>query len=123
MVPLSHQLRADACVIDLVAALGLPALVVGRTALGTINHTTLTVMALRARKIPVAGIIFNQTDPAHDLPDQDHLEAITNLTGITPMITLTFTGGSEAILVGTAARQFETHKIWENITAATATRA
>lgn len=37
---------------------GLPAIVVARTTLGTINHTLLTLEALRARHIPVAGVAF-----------------------------------------------------------------
>jgi len=41
---------------DLVRALGLPAIVVARDRLGTINHTLLTLEALRARGIPVAGV-------------------------------------------------------------------
>lgn len=37
-----------------------PALVVARSALGTINHTVLTVEHLRSRGIPVLGVIFNR---------------------------------------------------------------
>lgn len=44
--------------IDLVARLGLPAVVVARTTLGTINHTLLTLAALRASSIPVAGVVM-----------------------------------------------------------------
>lgn len=44
---------------DLIAALGLPALVVAPTRLGTINHTLLTVEALRSRNLPVAGLVLN----------------------------------------------------------------
>jgi dethiobiotin synthase len=43
---------------DLVIQLGLPALVVARTAVGTINHTLLTLEALRARSIDVAGVVM-----------------------------------------------------------------
>jgi dethiobiotin synthase len=43
---------------DLIARLGLPAVVVARTALGTINHTLLTIEALRARSIFTAGVIM-----------------------------------------------------------------
>lgn len=45
--------------IDLIAALGLPVVIAARSALGTINHTLLTVEALRARDIPIAGVIMN----------------------------------------------------------------
>jgi dethiobiotin synthetase len=37
-----------------------PTLVVARPALGTINHTLLTVDALRAAKVPVAGVVINR---------------------------------------------------------------
>lgn len=44
--------------VDLIVALTLPAVVVGRTALGTINHTLLTLEALRGRQVPVAGLVL-----------------------------------------------------------------
>jgi dethiobiotin synthase len=43
---------------DLIAALSYPALVAARTALGTINHTLLTIEALRRRSIHVAGVVL-----------------------------------------------------------------
>ncbi|SKA73332.1 dethiobiotin synthase [Desulfobaculum bizertense] len=45
--------------IDLVKKLELPALVVARSGLGTINHTLLTLHALRASDIPIAGVVLN----------------------------------------------------------------
>ena len=35
-------------------------MIVARTELGTINHTLLTVEALRARGIPIAGVVLNR---------------------------------------------------------------
>jgi dethiobiotin synthetase len=43
---------------DVFAWWGLPVIVVARTGLGTINHTLLTVEALRARGVRVHGIAF-----------------------------------------------------------------
>ena len=43
---------------DLILGLGLPALIVARSTLGTINHTLLSIEALRARDIAVAGVIM-----------------------------------------------------------------
>ena len=43
---------------DLMLALSLPVLVVARTALGTINHTLLTVEALRRRSLQVAAVVL-----------------------------------------------------------------
>jgi dethiobiotin synthetase len=71
----------DECtfVSDLVKALGLPALVVARSSLGTINHTLLTLEALNARSIPVAGVIMVGSS------DRDNREAIETL-GRVPVI-------------------------------------
>lgn len=44
--------------VDVIVALGLPVLVVARTRLGTINHTLLTLEALRARSLKVAGVLM-----------------------------------------------------------------
>jgi dethiobiotin synthase len=41
---------------DFMQLLGLPLLVVARTSLGTINHTLLTIEALRRRSLDVAGV-------------------------------------------------------------------
>lgn len=43
---------------DLITQLGLPVLVVARTALGTINHTLLTLEALRHRSVDVVGVVM-----------------------------------------------------------------
>lgn len=51
-------------IIDLIDALGLPTLVVARSGLGTLNHTSLTVDALRQRAIPVLGVALNRYEGA-----------------------------------------------------------
>jgi dethiobiotin synthetase len=51
-------------VIDLVADVGLPALVVSRSGLGTLNHTALTVRALRRKGVPVVGVVLNEYEGA-----------------------------------------------------------
>ncbi len=43
---------------DLMAALGLPLVIVSRDELGTINHTLLTVEVARARNLEVAGVVL-----------------------------------------------------------------
>jgi dethiobiotin synthase len=43
---------------DWMACLALPVLVVARSGLGTINHTLLTLEALRTRRLPVAGVVM-----------------------------------------------------------------
>jgi dethiobiotin synthetase len=46
-------------IVDLIGYLQLPVVVVSANYLGSINHTLLTLEALRSRGIPVAGLIFN----------------------------------------------------------------
>ena len=43
---------------DLMEMLGLPVIVAARSTLGTINHTLLTIEALRARALGVAGVVM-----------------------------------------------------------------
>jgi len=58
MVPIEDELM----MIDLIKDLQAPAIIVARTKLGTINHTLLSVMALKQREIPLAGVVLSQTD-------------------------------------------------------------
>ncbi|NEU57703.1 dethiobiotin synthase [Halorussus sp. MSC15.2] len=51
-------------VADLVADLDVPALVVARSGLGTLNHTALTVTALRRRGVAVSGVVLNEFEGA-----------------------------------------------------------
>ncbi|MGN6727089.1 MAG: dethiobiotin synthase [Tepidisphaeraceae bacterium] len=46
--------------LDLIVALRLPTVVVARASLGTINHTLLTLEALRRVKAPIAGVVINR---------------------------------------------------------------
>ncbi|KAB0612947.1 dethiobiotin synthase [Castellaniella defragrans] len=50
---------AHCMMIDLAARLGLPVVLVARSTLGTINHTLLSLRALRARGLPVLGVVMN----------------------------------------------------------------
>ncbi|MDQ2105429.1 dethiobiotin synthase [Azospirillum isscasi] len=55
MVPVT----GDVFIIDLIARFGLPVVLVARSTLGTINHTLLSLEALRARGLAVAGVVLN----------------------------------------------------------------
>lgn len=55
MVPIN----SECLMVDLIAHLELPALVVARSGLGTINHTVLTIHELRRRAIPILGVVMN----------------------------------------------------------------
>ena len=69
------------CVADLAQRFHLPVLVVARPALGTINHTAMTVEVLRARGLEVAGIVVNRyqhdTDDVAQLTNPDEIQRVT----------------------------------------------
>lgn len=46
-------------VIDLIAKIGFPVILVSKHRLGNINHTLLSIEALKSRNIPIHGILFN----------------------------------------------------------------
>ncbi len=54
LVPLTRSLLYA----DLFARWQIPVIVCARTALGTINHSLLTIEALRARNVPIHGLAF-----------------------------------------------------------------
>jgi dethiobiotin synthetase len=51
-------IREDLLFADLFARWGLPVVLAARTALGTINHTLLSIEALRSRGVPIHGVAF-----------------------------------------------------------------
>ncbi|MEJ2033481.1 MAG: dethiobiotin synthase [Deltaproteobacteria bacterium] len=55
-------LRRDLLLADFLARLQLPTLLVARSGLGTLNHTFLTLEALRTRRIPVLGVVCSDAD-------------------------------------------------------------
>jgi dethiobiotin synthetase len=60
MVPLN----ADTLFLDVFARWQLPLILCARTRLGTINHTLLSIEAIRARNIPLLGVAFIGDDNA-----------------------------------------------------------
>ncbi|MGR3763210.1 dethiobiotin synthase [Rossellomorea sp. NS-SX7] len=76
-------LNEEETMIDLIDRLSLPVILVARAGLGTINHTVLSVMALKQRKIKIAGIILNRVTP-HEMPEieEDNRIMLEKLTGI-----------------------------------------
>jgi dethiobiotin synthetase len=55
-------LTEDSLVVDLISELRIPALIVARSGLGTINHTLLTVSYLQQHGVPIIGFILNDGD-------------------------------------------------------------
>ena len=109
MVPLS----TDALVIDFIKMSGLSALVVSPTALGTINHTCLTVSALKARGIPVAGILFNRAGGAGGVFPRvrREIERISRVPVLGSLGSFKIARGREASIVARARRALDLKRI------------
>jgi len=67
LVPLTDTLTGA----DLAAAIGLPLVLVVGMRLGCLNHALLTVEAIRARGLVLAGWIANRVDPGFLCPDEN----------------------------------------------------
>ena len=59
-------LRRDLLLIDLLARQPMPTLLVAKSGLGTLNHTLLSLEALRQRRIPVLGVVCTDNEPGLD---------------------------------------------------------
>ncbi len=78
---------------DLIRDLGLPLLVVSRNALGTLNHTLLTLRAAQQAGIPVRGVILNRCEAGgKDVIEQGHADIITELSGVPVLGEIPFLG-------------------------------
>ena len=78
MVPISEE----QLIIDVVRLLQLPLIIVARTALGTINHTLLTVREAQRAGIRVCGIILNKVSPEPDEAEDTNPEVIRKFSNV-----------------------------------------
>lgn len=67
---------------DLAADLALPVILVVGNRLGALNHTILTVEAIRARGLPIAGLVINQLSDELDTAAITNKGMIEQLTGV-----------------------------------------
>ena len=68
-------LRRDLLQIEQIQRWGLPVLLVARSGLGTLNHTLLSIEALRRRAIPLLGLLLNGP------PHADNPRTLEQLSG------------------------------------------
>lgn len=78
---------------DVIRELDLPSLIVADAGLGTINEVVLTVEYMKARNLPVHGIILNHFHPS-DVMEEDNLRMCEAMTGI-PVIACVKEGDKE----------------------------
>lgn len=95
MVPLTKETKKKGFyfVRDLIKDMQLPAVVVTRPSLGTINHTLLTMEALKNKKIPIKGFIINFSEPPkNDIAEKTNPQILKEIIeipclGILPYLT------------------------------------
>ncbi|RWX64621.1 dethiobiotin synthase [Mesorhizobium sp. M2A.F.Ca.ET.039.01.1.1] len=84
MVPLNRQTRF----IDIFRDWQLPVILCARTALGTINHTLLSIEALRARAIPLLGVAFigdEMADTQKTIAEMGRVSVLGRLPHLDPL--------------------------------------
>jgi dethiobiotin synthetase len=83
--------------LDLMQRLGYPIILVARRGLGTINHTLLSLEALRHARLDVAGVIFNEAeDVAEDFIRQDNPRAVEAFGRVPVLGNMDFLPGLDA---------------------------
>ena len=113
LVPVNDRER----MVDLMARLGLPAVVVARCTLGTINHTLLTLEALRARSIAVAGVVM-VGDPSPDNREAIERYGAVSVLGTLPILNpLSPTALQQAASALSDLAVLEAHFVQEDATA------
>ncbi len=84
MVPVTEK----TLMIDLIKSLAFPVLLSARTTLGTVNHTLLSVEALRSRNIDILGIVLSPSTVQPGLEEEFTPRDIARLVEDVPVVTL-----------------------------------
>lgn len=95
MVPLTTNFM----VIDLIAQLNIPVILVSAYYLGSINHTLLSAEALQKRNIPIKGVIFNGNEV------KSTREVIESYTGLKTLYHLPYSENLTSQFIDNHARQ------------------
>jgi len=86
MVPIQGNLM----MIDLVEQIGFPTIIVGRTGLGTINHSLLTLNALEQRSLEPLGIVLSCSAPDSGPEEQFTQSDLSRLAQTVPVLVLPY---------------------------------
>jgi dethiobiotin synthetase len=86
----------DATNLDLIAALGAPALLVGGSYLGAISHNLTALAALKARGCRTAVLALSESPDGVDL--QETASELRRFWPETPVVTVRRDGGADAVL-------------------------
>ena len=81
---------------NLIKEMKIPAVIITRSKIGTVNHTIMTCKMCEKYKIPVKGIIINNFDDGYPIPELKR--DLQNLTGIKVLGSIPFKNLSDASL-------------------------
>ena len=81
-------LNKDHFIIDLISFFKLPAILVSRTGLGTINHTLLSLEAMRRRDISIAGVVLNGPENPGNRRAIEEFGQVTVIASLPPLAPL-----------------------------------
>ena len=99
MVPI----RDDFFVIDLISMLKAQTILVSRSGLGAINHSLLSLEALKIRRIRPLGIVFNRLQPGPlSIPEKTNPAVVTKISNIPTLGVFPFMKSCEANCAGKA---------------------
>ncbi|MFH1282551.1 MAG: dethiobiotin synthase [bacterium] len=87
MVPITNKYL----LIDFIKDLNYPVVIVARSGLGTINHTILTIEALRKKGIKILGIIYNKFNK-NSLDHSVSYKEVEKVTGVPCLVRLVVKG-------------------------------
>ncbi|MEW6104376.1 MAG: dethiobiotin synthase [bacterium] len=93
LVPISRK----TLIIDIVNEVSLPVLIVSKNRLGTINHSLLTIEALKNRNMKILGIIFNNPKREKEEILKNNPKIIRDLTKIRVLGILPYINDIEAL--------------------------
>lgn len=109
LVPLNEK----DLIVDIVKDLKLKVLVVAKNKLGAINHTLLTIEALKRRKINILGVLFNNSPDSQEMIIKDNPQIIKKFTNTETFGILPWSNNAGKLYKSFSAIG---NKIWEKIT-------
>jgi dethiobiotin synthetase len=86
--------------LDLARDLDLPVIIVSRPCLGTINHTLLTIDALKNKGLDISGVIINYSEKNRKgLSEKTNPEVIEKLGGITVLGSVPYSENADVLQI------------------------
>ena len=78
LVPLTEEFL----MIDLISQMNIPAILVSAAGLGTVNHTLLSIEAMKKRNLKIAGIVINKMPVNPGAVEKDNVKTIEQIGGV-----------------------------------------